>query len=367
MKAKKILIVHQGYELYGSDRMLLLSLSAIRNFYPDAFIEVRIPQKGDLSEEIERLQIVDLLKIKKTGVIRKSDIRRGNFSILYYITYGLWKTYKELKEYDIVYINSIVIIDFLILSLFVKNKFILHIHEIPVGFSKMIFKAFVLLSNAKVVAISHEVKKYFKRLDSIVIHNGVIGYSSMIKKGNASSIKMLIIGRINSWKGQDFFLEAFGQLPTEIRSCFDIRIVGDVFEDQVYYKTKLENIVNKYNISDLIHFYPFVDNPGFHYHWADIVVVPSKRPEPFGLVAIEGMSAGCPILAANHGGLKEIVEDNFTGWLFEPNDNDDLINHLIYLVHNRDKIHSYGEQARIMFQELYSSEAFVKRLKVVFQ
>lgn len=51
----------------------------------------------------------------------------------------------------------------------------------------------------------------------------------------------------------------------------------------------------------------------------DALVVPS-RWEGFGLVALEAMRAGCPVIAARVGGLKELVIDGETGFLFEPND-----------------------------------------------
>ena len=53
------------------------------------------------------------------------------------------------------------------------------------------------------------------------------------------------------------------------------------------------------------------------YAQADICVVPSIWEEPFGLVAVEAMAAGRPVVASRVGGLKEIVQDGETGFLFE--------------------------------------------------
>jgi glycosyltransferase involved in cell wall biosynthesis len=55
------------------------------------------------------------------------------------------------------------------------------------------------------------------------------------------------------------------------------------------------------------------------YTVADVAVFPSLY-EPFGIVCLEAMAAGCPVIAANVGGLAEIIEDGKTGMLVSPND-----------------------------------------------
>ncbi|HNT89518.1 MAG TPA: glycosyltransferase family 4 protein, partial [Candidatus Hydrogenedentes bacterium] len=56
------------------------------------------------------------------------------------------------------------------------------------------------------------------------------------------------------------------------------------------------------------------------YAAADMVVVPSLWAEPFGIVAVEAMAAGKPVCAGRIGGLRDIVRDGETGFLFEPGD-----------------------------------------------
>jgi glycosyltransferase involved in cell wall biosynthesis len=52
---------------------------------------------------------------------------------------------------------------------------------------------------------------------------------------------------------------------------------------------------------------------------ADVFFLPSRQ-ESFGLVALEAMSAGVPVVASNIGGLPEVVEDGVTGFLHDPDD-----------------------------------------------
>ncbi|NOZ72909.1 MAG: glycosyltransferase family 4 protein, partial [Chloroflexi bacterium] len=50
----------------------------------------------------------------------------------------------------------------------------------------------------------------------------------------------------------------------------------------------------------------------------DIVVVPSTRPEPFGMVVIEAMASGRPVIATRHGGPRETIKEGETGYLVSP-------------------------------------------------
>lgn len=59
-----------------------------------------------------------------------------------------------------------------------------------------------------------------------------------------------------------------------------------------------------------------------YYQTADLAVVPSEFEEPFGMVTIEAMAAGTPVLATRRGGLPEIIADDVTGFLL-----DDAKNH----------------------------------------
>jgi glycosyltransferase involved in cell wall biosynthesis len=71
------------------------------------------------------------------------------------------------------------------------------------------------------------------------------------------------------------------------------------------------------------------------YRSADVLVVPS-RYEPFGMVILEGMIHGLPIVAANVGGPAEILDHGRTGLLFPPRDVTALADQLIALLRDRE-------------------------------
>jgi glycosyltransferase involved in cell wall biosynthesis len=82
------------------------------------------------------------------------------------------------------------------------------------------------------------------------------------------------------------------------------------------------------------------------YQKATLCVVPSIWPEPFGIVAIESMACGCPVIASDTGGLKEMINDGADGILFQPGNADELAEKIQYLLDNRALRKKLGERAR---------------------
>ena len=100
------------------------------------------------------------------------------------------------------------------------------------------------------------------------------------------------------------------------------------------------------------------NDPEKEFSWSNIIVVPSIKPEPFGRVAIEAMSIGRCVVAANHGGLKEIISHKINGVLFEHNNVDSLITELNNIMHNPEYILKYGLNGKITFDENFSREVY---------
>ena len=82
------------------------------------------------------------------------------------------------------------------------------------------------------------------------------------------------------------------------------------------------------------------------YRKADICVVPSIWPEPQGIVAMEAMASGKPLVASDIGGLKEVVRDGVTGLLFKPGDPEDLAEKLARLIEEPGLRRELGERGR---------------------
>jgi D-inositol-3-phosphate glycosyltransferase len=125
---------------------------------------------------------------------------------------------------------------------------------------------------------------------------------------------LLFVGRIEPLKGVDILLGAAAQLEGE-SDCFVLVVGGDdsTREGEVEH---LRDLASQLGISERVSFMGAVDHerlPLF-YNAADVCVLPSFY-ESFGLVALEAMACGTPVVASRVGGLSVAVRDSETGYL----------------------------------------------------
>jgi glycosyltransferase involved in cell wall biosynthesis len=127
------------------------------------------------------------------------------------------------------------------------------------------------------------------------------------------------------WKGHLKVIEAFEQAAARLLDVHLVLVGGPIY-DTVAEKGYAEELVRRVRrssapgvegprpLSDRIHFVKFHPEPWRLYPEFDLVVHFSLRPEPFGRVITEAMASGVPVIAADAGGPREIVDDGVTGW-----------------------------------------------------
>jgi glycosyltransferase involved in cell wall biosynthesis len=354
-----ILCVHQGYELYGSDRSFIRSLKAIRQFAPSARVTVELPKPGPLVAHVRPL--ADDVAVRDLGVVRGRDMRRLAVGTFGRILAAVPATVARIDAFDVVYVNSVVVLDFVLAARFGRAATVLHVREIPGRLASAVLGRCLRFSRATLVFNSHATRRAFGfgRRPAHVLHNGTDGFAGVPPPGvDADAFRVLLIGRINAWKGHAVLLDALTRLGQAERKAVEVRIVGDVFEDQSAHRERLVALCRQHGLQQTVQFHPFDADPAPHYAWSDVVVVPSTSPEPFGNVAVEAMSAARPVIASAHGGIVEIVQDGVTGLLVTPRDAAALATALSSLIHDRPRAAAMGRAGYRRFTATFTEAAY---------
>ncbi len=129
-----------------------------------------------------------------------------------------------------------------------------------------------------------------------------------------------IFGRLQRWKGQDVFIEAAKRLAAvEPRARFAV-VGGAVFGLEPEYESLLKRLAGEAGLRSRVVFTGHRTDVARLMAACDVVCHATRVPEPFGMVIVEAMAQGRPVVATRGGGPSEIVVDGVTGLLVAPDD-----------------------------------------------
>jgi glycosyltransferase involved in cell wall biosynthesis len=125
------------------------------------------------------------------------------------------------------------------------------------------------------------------------------------------------IGRLDPVKGIHVLIKAFKSLPSVFKTTLAIYGTANPFEEKY-----LENLKQLADGDERISFKGRFERQEIDkvYSGLDVLVVPSLWYEVYGMIVLEAISYGIPVMASNIGGLAEVVLTNQAGWIFPPGD-----------------------------------------------
>ncbi len=376
---KRILVVHQSADLYGSDRTLLQLLCAIDS--AEAHIVVLLPRHGLLSEALLKAG-VEVHVVPLALVSRKNLTWRG----LLELPLDLVRSFRAIRKVlggrhvDVVYSNTLAVISGVCWAFLTRTYHVWHIHEVPLRrWQRFLMQlVFVRLGNL-FVCNSHATRRLWfggdveqvkgKRVE--VVHNGIAEPGTGVAaKGDllrhelgAPEILVTCVGRISWRKGQEVLLRAAETLwESGVRNVHYL-FVGSAPQGQ---EAVLESLKGKLGASparSVLHLLDFQQDIWPIWAATDIAVVPSTEPESFGLVAVEAMAMNCPVIASGHGGMLEIVDEGSTGKLVVPGDVDQLTAAIRMLAGDSGRRHAMGEAGRARFMNHFSERVYLQSMK----
>ena len=207
-------------------------------------------------------------------------------------------------------------------------------------------------------------KSSFIKSDIDVIYNGIsesICLSSTDKKKSIrlidGRIHVLMIGNFLANKGNLNFIKAAHMLITE-KCNVDFTIIGNIY-DSWYYDDCMDYI-KKYDLREYIMIKQGIYNAAEYIDLFDILVVPSLYDESFGLICVEAMAKGVPVVAFSCGGIPEVVENGREGLLVPVGKNRDLANAIKYMLRCPEERMEMGENAKRKYLGRFASGIMAK-------
>ena len=231
------------------------------------------------------------------------------------------------REYDVLYPNTqkaaVVIMT---IAPLVRRPVVWHMHDILSAehfapLQRRLMTRLANLSARQVIVVSEAARESFVRSGgkpgrAVVVFDGVDtdrftrveqrDIADLRRHLGLTNIPLLgLFGRITQWKGQHVLLRALPELPG-VHALF----VGDALFGETRYRNELLALANDLGVTDRVSWLGQRSDIAVLMHAVDIVVHTSVAAEPFGRVIVEGMLAGRPVLATDHGASRELLGDD---------------------------------------------------------
>lgn len=170
--------------------------------------------------------------------------------------------------------------------------------------------------------------------------------------------RILYVGQLVRGKGVDLLLEAVAGLP----GPWELDVVGEGNA-----RPALERQARSLGIGDRVLFTGWIAPDALRdvYHRSNLVAVPSRWPEPFGMIGLEAMRAGRPVVGFAAGGIPDWLEDGMTGLLVEPGDVAGMRRAIGSLLQDRDRARQLGRLALRVSEEIFSFDRMLDSLEAV--
>lgn len=174
-----------------------------------------------------------------------------------------------------------------------------------------------------------------------------------------------IFGRIIGWKGVKEFVQAASLVLKEMPQAKAF-VVGGVSDGDESYLTDVMALAEKMDISDKIVFTGYREDVADLMKLMNVVVLASITPEPFGMVVIEAMAMGKPVVATSAGGPLDSVVDGETGFLVPVKDTGRMAKPIIKLLGNQDLSEEMGRKGRDRVERMFCKERYANQVEQVY-
>ena len=158
---------------------------------------------------------------------------------------------------------------------------------------------------------------------------------------------ILLPGRLSSWKGQIIGIDALDYVLKKNPHQNIVMLLVGAENKKGKFTKKIKKRLERLKLTDRVIFCGNISDMATVYSISDIVLSTSIEPEAFGRISAEASSMTKPVIASNHGGSREIIENNLSGWLVDPGDPEALGEKILHVLNlEQEKKDLIGSNAR---------------------
>ncbi|PWN60615.1 glycosyltransferase [Chryseobacterium oncorhynchi] len=354
----KILHVINGLGGGGAEKLIVDIIPLLAQKGNDVDVLLLNGEKTPFYQELEKQKIGKIFSL-------------GNS---FYNPVYIFRIISYFQQYDIVHVHLFPSMYFVVIAKilsFKKIKLIFTEHNtVNRRLDKKIFKPldkFIYSFYKKIICITPEVKEQLilklnlNMEKLVVIENGVnlekvLSANKAERKdlGYKDNDRLLImVAAFREQKDQDTLIKTLKELPDN----YKLLLVGDGAR-----RPKLEDLVSDLNLKDRVNFLGFRSDVYSLYKMCDVAIL-SSHWEGFGLVSVEAMASGTPMVASNVSGLNSVVKDG--GLLFETGNTEELKNIILELINNQE-FHSKVSKKGIEKSKHYSIDKTIEKMQVLY-
>lgn len=350
-----VCFISHSFKGGGSERSLVGMLDGLIN--RNIICHVFIPAHGMLEEEIKKRPVSysvikypwwvksNLNKIteEKTKIeVEKAEKSMTNEMIIF--------------NPDVIYTNTSVINMGALISKKLNIPHIWHVREFVTkkrglefyqNFEKV--SNFIYENSDKILFNSFAMKKHYENFiksdKSEVIYNHIDeSITSLIKKEklnffrNNRNLKMIMLGGVTPGKGQKDAILAVKSLVMNGIRDIELLIVGGVEPE---YHRELRSIIEKNKLEEFVSFFGYSIDPFKILVEADLFLMCSQD-EAFGRVTAEAILMKKPVIGARSGGTPELIQEGISGFLYEPENYEELAEKIKYFLEHKEKLEEFG-------------------------
>lgn len=334
-----LLISHELSRTGAPQQLIELAVSLLEQGYRPFVYSL---SEGDLIEDFSNIDVITICEIKPSYNSKwMSDF---------------------ISIFEVIFINTLLLADYVKLLAPVTKKLFWWIHESSFLFDLGNSTDIPDTPSLKIIAAStkteQSIKRYLNR-NSTVINVCTRDYRLQDSANRNSKTVFLWAGSIDYNKAPDLLLRAIAGLTQDELSEFEVLLYG-----QKRRKNEYTDLVEKFiDLFPNIHLMEPVSHDELMSVMKDVdAVVITSNEESTGLVAVEGLMMGKPVICSDGCGVADNLDNGVSGLVFRSGDQQDLTDKIRFSILHPQEINKIGSEGRSVYEKNYSYEIFNRRI-----